>query len=120
MFDLQSCYHRHNKKYFDGKLPAETVVEFSAQKPQWMAEGTFIPHLINSWDYRRHGPRPKVPTVRIDPKLMEFQVTAEMYLFHAMVHIRGVLGDRRYFTHGPVFQHEMLRLAEAGAFRQIW
>src|SRR5580692_4032378 len=103
MLDLEHLYYKHNKRYFGGLLPLDVVVEFSDKKPNSWAEGLFIPSLIQTWDYR-HGPRPKVPTIRIDTKLIEFEVTAEMYLFHGMVHLRGTLGDRRFFTHGPTFQ----------------
>jgi hypothetical protein len=54
----------------------------------------------------------------IIPQLKKFGRNARMTLLHECVHVK--LRNKKGDLHGPAFQREMLRLARAGAFKDLW
>ncbi len=98
---LTLLYATYNRVYFNGELPVGVRVVFETL-PNEMGET------------RKTG---DTFTIYIDPSPNKSPRVAAMTLFHEMVHIKLYGKD---FNHGPAFQAEMQRLADAGAFRDLW
>lgn len=101
---LATVYAGLNATYWSGKLPADTIVSFGALPPKSMANttrdaaGRF--HITLEWESN------KLPNV------------ARLTLFHEMAHI--ATWDAEFNPHGMHWRKEMHRLADAGAFDEIW
>lgn len=107
---LRKWYLFFNRKYFKGELPTEpedivlfwephNSTEDVADCDLKLMEGTFV--------------------VRLDPVLKVNLGYAKMALLHEMVHVK-IWKKHPKVTHGDVFQAEMLKLAQAGAFQELW
>lgn len=91
---LQKAYAQYRRKYFK-KLPVKAKVKWEK-----------MPHL-GYWDGEKIALN---RAYRRDDKIWRFT------LLHEMVHMS--LEPER--SHGKAFQREMLRLAKAGAFKDLW
>lgn len=103
--NLQAWYAGFNEEYFLGALPKNTIVTYGDPGRLNMAisfESSGRNFIVLSKELN------KAPRV------------AHGTLIHEMVHIATRNVDHSLDGHGPVFQREMLRLAEAGAFSSIW
>jgi hypothetical protein len=119
-YDLHRAYKRLNKRYFGGKLPApETFeLEWSERMPSACMAVCHV-HDVSACD--EWCPEPCWGhVIRIDPVFKRFESIWEMHLLHEMCHLRACLGDKRFASHGPTWQAEMMRLAKAGAFNDLW
>jgi len=58
--------------------------------------------------------------IRIIPELKEMKCVAFMSLLHAMCHLKALYAGEVYLNHGWKWQREMKRLANIGAFNNIW
>lgn len=97
---LQRAYCYYNRKYFGNNLPSLSQVSIKWGDIEVMGFQSGPRIVINQKDRSRD-------------RVWKFT------LLHEMVHLW--LDD--YVTrsdHGTEFQQEMLRLAEAGAFRNLW
>jgi hypothetical protein len=94
---LQTYYRLYNKQYFRNKLPRDAKVHF--RKIKWLGEADV---------YRGK--------ICISKRTKWSKSISLMTLLHEMVHLKRPRGE----CHGPGFQKEMLRLAKAGAFKDLW
>lgn len=97
--ELKSWFRYFNKKWFDGRLPADMDVLYA---PDDTAHGLAI---VRSATDR---------SISIDTALAGTRY-AKLILLHEMNH-----HDTGEFGHGKRFQAGMLKLAIKGAFRNIW
>ena len=97
---LQRAYRYYNRKYFNSELPplSQVTIKWGDIDVMGLQAGSKI--VINQKDRTR-------------------QRVWKFTLLHEMVHLS--LDDYRTRSdHGREFQNEMLRLAKAGAFRNLW
>lgn len=106
---LQSLYKQYNRKYFDGKLPAEVPVKFIDMSETDMgglcttiASGGLVLHVIY-----------------LDSNFKDYDNILKFFLLHEMVHIKVPVIDGQD-PHNKEFDDEMIRLAFRGAFHTIW
>ena len=105
---LKGLYNIYNRRYFNGKLPEDTRLYFvpkigkskSAEKSNCAV--TYI---------YAEGP-PAILIQKTKFKSMRYVVSD---LLHEMSHLSKPRAD-----HGKVFQGEMKRLADLGAFKEVW
>ncbi len=102
---LARVYAGLNTAYWQGRLPTSTIVSFGASgREDAMAYTTRdragVFHITLDWECN------KLPNV------------ARLTLFHEMSHI--ATWDREFNPHGKYWRAEMHRLADAGAFDEIW
>jgi hypothetical protein len=106
---LKRLYNQYNKKFFGNKLPNITVGFASPGEllKQGLGKKTCAVTLFDKHQpiaiYVKRYKRKEWPYIKSD-------------LLHEMAHV--ALPFR--VNHGPRFQAEMLRLAQAGAFKKIW
>jgi SprT-like family protein len=102
---LRRWYLANNRKYFDNLLPLDTEL------------------VIEPLD-AEHAKATKLDDGRyklsLDPGCLYFTKFAKMMFLHEMAHIHHWVQGRHGIQHGQKFQEEMLRLAAAGAFKDIW
>ena len=100
-----------DKKYFGSRLCKET-----AQVGWGIIQGTHAGEYF--WPEENGDPH----LILINPLLKSLgcQNYALTTLLHEMVHFDLWLKRRRQCGHGKLFQTEMKRLAEAGAFKGLW
>ena len=96
---LKRWYQKYNRLYFGGTLP-----------------DAFVWYEVPAGAYADCQLVDGVWRVRINPSLAGWPSIARWSLLHEQVHI--MLWPNR--NHGRKFQAEMLRLAEAGAFKDLW
>lgn len=99
---LRRWYRDYNRRHFGGKLPADVAIVYETVAGAFgdclkMADGWF--------------------RIRINPDLNIGRRSRRFTLVHEMAHVK--LWDRNQ-RHGPVFDAEMLRLANAGAMKGLW
>ena len=108
--DLCRLFSRFNKKFFDGKLVGEIRVGWRDPIIKGHA-GELIPPIDG-----------KPAIILLNPKLKE--INAQKYamstLLHEMAHFHLWVQGKSQKTHGPYFQNEMKRLADIGAFKDVW
>jgi hypothetical protein len=99
---LKRFYNTYNRLYFDGKLPECHI--------WWEPLGgsTFGDCLYLEEE--------KVWRIRMNPFMAGWKSVYRFTLLHEMVHVKL----SPYLKHGKKFNDEMLRLAEQGAFNNIW
>jgi hypothetical protein len=96
---LERAYRYYNRKYFFNSLPALGEFELRWDDIPGSVMGMCSEdEIVISTKYQREG------------------ALWQMTLLHEMCHMK--LGTRA--GHGPKFQAEMLRLAQAGAFKGNW
>lgn len=101
-WSLRRFYLFLNRKWFDGELPADTVVTWEpCQTDCVWAE---CEHRL---DGRYH--------IRIDPRMKDMKEFMLLLLLHEMCHVK-VWGA----NHGRRWKAEMRRLAARGAFDDLW
>jgi hypothetical protein len=104
---LKGLYNFYNDKYFAGELPQDTKLFFVHKigKSSSVAKSNCaITYFTN----------PPVIAIQRTKKMKSMRyVVAD--LLHEMSHLSKPRAE-----HGEVFQEEMKRLAEAGAFQDVW
>jgi hypothetical protein len=102
-------FNEFNRKYFGNKLIG--TVRVGWRKP--FVEGHAGETIPVKDEYI---------LLLINPKLR--RVGAQNYalstLLHEMCHVKLWQQGKKVYTHGPLFQNEMKRLARIGAFNTIW
>lgn len=102
---LNSLYKRYNRKYFDGKLPAEVPIKFvdmSATNQGGLCTTVASDGLV-------------LNVIYLDSTFKEYDNLLKFFLLHEMVHCKLPAND-----HGKEFDDEMMRLAFRGAFHGLW
>jgi uncharacterized membrane protein YcjF (UPF0283 family) len=111
--DLLRWYRTYNDRYFRGALPEEVDILW-APVVDGYAEVDF--HRDKHSHSRLHRQEAGEFVILISPSIAAWTAQWRWALLHEMAHV----GLWPYQRHGPRFQAEMLRLAQAGAFRNIW
>lgn len=102
---LLSLYKQYNKKYFDGRLPAEVPIKF--------VDMSATDHCGLTTMFSEPGL--SLSVIYLDSTFRDHDILNKFSLLHEMVHIKVPLAE-----HGQEFDDEMIRLAFRGAFRGIW
>jgi hypothetical protein len=97
---LKRWWCKYNALYFEGKLPADTFVFWET-----VASGYADFDVVDG----KH-------IIRINPGFAGWTTVAKMALLHEITH----QALHPYSKHGRKFHAEMLRLAQAGAFNDLW
>jgi hypothetical protein len=108
--EIQRFYSRANRRFWNGRLPSDVTA------------------LWDNRILRRDrcvGMLDNIPgvciVIRISTALQECKALAGIVILHEMAHLAIQLRTRKRYTgHGKIFQKEMLRLAEMGAFAKLW
>jgi predicted SprT family Zn-dependent metalloprotease len=98
---LERTYRLFNRKYFGNRLPKHTDLLLRWGKIAGMGYQQGDEIVINRKDRRRDS-------------------VWKMTLLHEMVHLALPNAKAHNGFHGQDFQKEMLRLAKAGAFKDLW
>ena len=108
---LKRLYNQYNKKYFDGRLPNILVgyVTTRQLKQARVKKGTCA---FTSFD-------PKFTTIPVAIGIHFNRSKSMTYIKADMLHEMAHVANPRA-NHGPVFQKEMKRIAQAGAFIDVW
>ncbi len=108
---LKQLYNQYNKKFFYNSLP-DIIVGYATTKQfksNRVKRGTCA---FTSYNDKKHTLATAIVIHQHDKKSMAY-IKAD--LIHEMVHVAFPRAN-----HGKVFQEEMKRLAQAGAFEGIW
>jgi len=115
---LRKEYLKLNRRWFDGKLPRNTVVKWcdSFPKPDNGVYGRTV-------TYRASGTKPGAPIIGFGITISRRaersgMATVMVTLLHEMAHVKTWRSSRA--PHGRVWVMEMRRLAAAGAFDKLW
>jgi len=103
---LKRWYSKYNRLYFEGKLPDVEIW----WEPLSNADGITCPvYEISEGHF----------SIRLDPGIKGFGAYWRTTLLHEMVHVELFKSHSRH-QHGKLFQDRMLKLAQDGAFRNLW
>jgi hypothetical protein len=109
---LQGWFEYYNVQYFSSKLPDGVRVEvFFAGAG---ADGNRNMGITFACDSKARI------CIFVDPEFNPEWRGRKFTLLHEMVHLKLGYKDKESREHGPKFQHEMHRLADEGAFEDIW
>jgi hypothetical protein len=113
---LAKLYNLYNQRFFAGNLP-EGVRLYFAQKLDKVdtRDGKHRSTCAVTYFYKE-GP-PKIIIRKTATSNMR-HIASD--LLHEMVHISMPNADCENRNHNSVFQKEMKRIANAGAFNQVW
>lgn len=103
--EMLAKYEILDDRYFAGRLPKNTEIKWSPELAYLDDMGLTI-HETSGF------------TIYLDIQMRDlgYEKAAEETLLHEMVHVDVYPFD----GHGEKFQNDMLRLAKAGAFRDLW
>lgn len=102
MTELERAFRHYNRKYFDNQLPVPPDVKLCFED---MGKDPVLGYT----DYDEEK-------IALDAKTRRYDRLWRGTLLHEMVHLLLPPGA----GHGKKFQAEMLRLAQAGAFKDLW
>ncbi len=112
--DLQAWYNGYNQKYFQHELPEagsfsppDVIIDFRLNDPDKMGVTVF-----GSVDGYIH--------MSFNPAFIKSTKTLRLTMLHEMCHIEGFVEDVHELDHGPKWQGCMHRLANQGAFEELW
>lgn len=104
---LKHWYDKYNLNWFDSSLPSDTLIYW---EPPPVAFGTSCPVFEN--DHKHF-------VIKLDPSIKGVPDFWKQVLIHEMVHVK-LWPKHPRSLHGKLFQDEMKRLANDGAFRLLW
>jgi hypothetical protein len=99
---LRRWYRNYNIRYFGGKLPATISLIYET------TDRCFGDCWLTPQGWFR---------IRVDPDRNFGRQSRRFTLLHEMAHV-NLWGFNHH--HGPIFNAEMLRLANAGAMKGLW
>lgn len=105
---LHKVYARFNKKWFDGRLPAQIAMSFEDMS-----------HTCNAGlatTYEEPGIR--IHSIHLDSKFQEYDKLLEFFLIHEMAHLAAYPNEKT--PHDQAFQDQMHILAARGALKDLW
>jgi hypothetical protein len=109
---LQSDYAIFNSTWFENKLPGNVEVRY---------EATPNPNAMGLTDYEGYGTGTGHFVIWVDPKYHAHNVTAAREtLMHEMCHISTWEQDPPDNVHGEHWTACMVKLANDGAFKDVW
>lgn len=118
---IKRIYGVLNKMYWNGRLPHDTVVEWSEDMPAGSVAASHVHGLSpcdHCWNPRTNCDR---SYIRVHPAFRgKFETVAEISIIHEMVHIEALLGNKLLLNHGPSFHRRMKHLAAMGALNGLW
>lgn len=103
---LKHWYDKYNKQWFEGILPNHTVLYWEPL----VEDGVTCP--VYEVDHGQF-------LIKIDPSLKGVPSYFKIILLHEMVHL-SLWPKHPRSQHGKLFQQEMKRLANEGAFKALW
>jgi hypothetical protein len=103
---LKRWYEKYNTAFFGGELPNHTVLFW---EPIPDAGHTCPVYEVDHGQF----------LIKIDPSLKGVPCYFKITLIHEMVHVK-LWAKHPRSLHGKLFQTEMKRLANDGAFRSLW
>jgi hypothetical protein len=110
--DLQKMFDVYNDSYFNGKLPATPVywADIPKDGDDYILGNTYEELTAKTY------------TIYIDRKSNVASITWMLTELHEMCHVATMQAelDAGETEHGPRFQKCMQRLAENGAFDNLW
>lgn len=112
---LQKYFRLYNKKYFDDSLP-EPVLRWAEMKHY----GHYFPQIIETVVVGMDevvGARTEY-VIELGCWTRKMNNIWRLTLLHEMVH--HALRDKKCQSHGRLFNNEMKRLANVGAFNGLW
>ena len=104
---LVHWYHRYNREWFNGELPADTILYW--EPPPDSHADTCPVYEVADGKFE----------IRLDPALKGVPDYWKILLLHEMAHLKLWPTHSRH-QHGKIFQEEMQRLALAGAMKTLW
>lgn len=105
---LHGWYKRYNKKYFDGRLPAEIAMSYedmSASPNGGLCTTYSEPGLL-------------IHTIHLDKRFQDCDQLVKFFLIHEMAHMAAYPNEKA--AHDQAFQDEMIKLAFRGALKDLW
>lgn len=117
---LQRYYAEYNRRYFGNSLPKCKTVWADLEKLSEGAVGHYRPVEYERFDGKRWHHYRTDHLIEIDPKLRSMNTIWQSTLLHEMAHLSVGLRHKKVVSHGKIWQQEMLRLATAGAFKNLW
>ena len=117
--DLKRKYNEFNREYFGGNLPDDVRVTFSTKMPTKGMLGGCHTHGVDEcrWTGKKHC---KGHAIRIAPFLKKHDCFMNMTLLHEMAHMSVALRVGGHNSHSYLWQQEMRRLVNIGAFDDDW
>lgn len=120
MIDLRKTFDEFNKDFFYSKLPW-ILVEWSDRIPATCFIATHV-HGYTRCLKKYCPPGCETSFIRVHPMLKYLELDGYVCtsLLHEMAHCMALpTKDRRYATHGGVWNAEMDRLERVGAFHEF-
>jgi hypothetical protein len=113
--DLTAWYNGYNQMYFNNELPKagtlsppDVIIDFHLRDPKKMGVTIF-------------GEADGYIRMSFNPDYIKSEKTLRLTLLHEQCHIELFVEDVHTLDdHGPEWQACMLRLAEKGAFHDLW
>jgi len=119
---LKRKFNEYNRKYFDGILPKDTVVDWHYELNHDASGACHIHGMMKcSQIPKSYGKCEGKHLILINTRLWDDVEQSYMTLLHEMVHLQiGLWVTPPKKSHGPEFQRGMMRLAKAGALARLW
>lgn len=105
---LHRLYARFNKKWFDGRLPAQVAMSFEDMDASGNAG------LCTTYT---EGPL-TIHSIHLDKRFQDCDRLLEWFLIHEMAHIAAHPNEK--IPHDQAFQDQMMVLAGRGALWDLW
>lgn len=103
--DLDLWYSGYNESLFNNQLPRDTRVVWSDVDQTC---GETFPRSDGGF------------LITISPSCNVTRAEALLTLIHEMVHIHQWYTNKAFGAHGPMFEKEMIRIADSGALEGLW
>jgi len=104
---LDPWYRGYNEKYFNNSLPQNVIISHNLHDDRFMA---YTEHTADGWYH-----------IEFNPKYEASTKQERFTLFHEQCHLEQMIsGEVEFDDHGPKWQGCMHRLANEGAFEDLW
>ena len=110
--DLQREYDALNAEYYESRLPQATL-SFASNLKGMDDAGNMVPAEAVTFPG-------EYPRIRIDSEFKNYPSVAFELVIHEQCHVSTDKFHPEFDQHGPNFQKCMLRMAEAGALKELW
>jgi hypothetical protein len=118
---LKRKYREYNRRYFSGRLPKDTVVDWHYEIPG-DSYGAIHIHGINPCRQipESYGHCHGKHLILVNTSLWDFREVSYMTLLHEMNHLDVELRGNPYGPHGVMFQSGVHRLVRLGALDRLF
>ena len=120
--ELKRKFNEYNRKWFDSRLPRDTVVDWHYDLPCYVLGGCHV-HGVTRCDQipTSYGKCGGTSLILLNTSIYDLRTVRDATLIHEMVHLSAVLGNKNVAkSHGKDFTNEMRVLAAHGAFDKLW